>query len=262
MAFWSAGMDVFGSFHVSTSPNAEGRRLRFSLSVNGRVIEIVEGLEAGSFDSTSVSFDLAQRVEVDSPRLTGTLRCEPRYAVANYSDMLLGTVDTDARVQHWQQAGSFTGAFTLDGRSLDFDAVGLRDRTSGPRDESVGLAETIALLGMFEDCAFTVMRMKPTAGEDRCEGFIMHEHDVERLDSIAQIVRDASGLFAGCDVRVSSGGAVTIRNTYRAGGFWVPMGWERKGPVYSCYDEFVQVTTSDGRHGAAMVSQGFLRQLV
>jgi hypothetical protein len=227
------------------------------------VIETIEDLPAGSFDSASVSFDQADRVEVETPRLAGTLRCHPRYAVANYSNAILGTVDPGARVEHWQQAGSFTGAFTLNGQPIDFDGVGLRDRTSGPRDESVGLSETIAILGMFEDCAFTVMRMKRTTGAARTEGFILHERKVEPLDSVAEIVRDASGLFSGCDVRMrGSGRAFTIRNTYRAGGFWVPMGWERKGPVYSCYDEFAQVTSGDGRHGAAMISQGFVRQLV
>ena len=30
LGFWDAGGDVFGAFHVSTSPNAEGRRARFA----------------------------------------------------------------------------------------------------------------------------------------------------------------------------------------------------------------------------------------
>jgi hypothetical protein len=61
LGFWDHGGQVFGAVHVSTSPNSEGRRARFSLSVGGRATEIVEPLEPYSFGSPSIAFDLDRR---------------------------------------------------------------------------------------------------------------------------------------------------------------------------------------------------------
>lgn len=45
LSFWDTANEVFGSFHVSTSPNGTGaRRARCSVSVRGNVLEIIEDL--------------------------------------------------------------------------------------------------------------------------------------------------------------------------------------------------------------------------
>ena len=43
VSFWDPAQRAFGTLHVSTSPNAEGRRARVSLSVDGTVVEVDRG---------------------------------------------------------------------------------------------------------------------------------------------------------------------------------------------------------------------------
>src|SRR5256885_12492387 len=85
LGFWDGSGDVFGAFHTSTSPNAEGRRARFSLSAGGRATEITEPLERYRFESPSIGFDLDRRITVDGPGLAGGPLCTPGVPVAGYS---------------------------------------------------------------------------------------------------------------------------------------------------------------------------------
>src|SRR4051812_19982486 len=85
LGFWDTERGVIGAFHMSTSPNAEGRRARFSLSVNGRTTELVEPLEPCCFTSPSIGFDLDQRITLDGPGLAGEVSCTLIFAVADYS---------------------------------------------------------------------------------------------------------------------------------------------------------------------------------
>jgi hypothetical protein len=59
LAFWDLNRRVFGSVHVSTSPNGSGgRRARCSVLLGdrgGRMVEIIEDLERGQFRSPSPS---------------------------------------------------------------------------------------------------------------------------------------------------------------------------------------------------------------
>ena len=66
VCFWDPVQEVVGVLHVSTSPNAEGRRARFSLAVGGRSIEIVEEPhDRGAFKSASVEYPLDDTIRVD-----------------------------------------------------------------------------------------------------------------------------------------------------------------------------------------------------
>jgi hypothetical protein len=71
LAFSDVNNDLFGSVHVSTSPNAGGRRARFSISLQGKVIEVIEDLASGTFTSESISFEMGAPITVRTPRLSG-----------------------------------------------------------------------------------------------------------------------------------------------------------------------------------------------
>src|SRR5437867_832093 len=79
VSFWDPRQDVYGTLHVSTSPNAEGRRSRLSLQVDGRTVELVEDLEPGTFSSQSIAFEAGASFEVQSERITGTVTTTPRF---------------------------------------------------------------------------------------------------------------------------------------------------------------------------------------
>jgi hypothetical protein len=261
MAFWASDLSWFGCYHVSTSPNAEGRRARFSLMVGGSPVEIVEQIEPGTFNSPSLQFDLGDSVRVCSPRVSGKLVCTPMFALADYSDEIIPSIDGGVRLTHYQRAGRFVGRFIVDGRDVSFDGVGIRDRTWGSRDESASIAEYIGIMAVLEGCAITAIRMRTPEGTDRTEGFVLSEDGTRPIVAVDEISRDPQGLFSCCELTMADGDTVMLRNTRRAGGFWVPMGWERKGPVMSAYDEYDAVTAPRMGSGAAMIEQGVLRTL-
>jgi hypothetical protein len=260
LGFWDRSGEAFGAFHVSTSPNAEGRRARFSLSAGGRSTEIVEPLEPYSFQSPSIAFDLDRRIAVDGPGLAGELTCTPVFAVADYSKgSIIPPLVPDEPLQHFQQAARVQGRFTVDGRHVTVDGFGFRDRTWGYRDESVSIAEYMALTAVFDDFAVTSMRFLSAEGTDRTEGY--------RLGAVAEpvaamgVTRDASGLLVAGHLTLAGGEALEVRVTGRLGGFWVPMGWERRGPTMSAYDEFDRARTDGGADGVTLTEQGVVRRI-
>jgi hypothetical protein len=250
---------------ISTSPNAEGRRARFSLTAGGETVEVVENLDPGVFTSRSIDFDLDQRVALSAPNLIGHLRCTPLYAQADYSDAAIPSLPGGTKLTHFQRAGRFFGEFTINGRPVSFEGVGIRDRTWGSRDESASIAEYIGVMAVFENSAVTVIRMRTTDGIDHTEGFLLDDHTAVPITGIDKIRRDGSGLFVACELTVSDqqgrSRVAVLEGHDRAGGFWVPMGWERVGPTMSAYDEYLHARTSEGATGAVMIEQGTLRTL-
>jgi hypothetical protein len=260
LGFWDRGGEVIGAFHVSTSPNAEGRRARFSLAAAGRSVEVVEPLEPYRFTSPSIAFDLDRRITVDGPGLAGELTVTPLFAVADYSrGSIIPPLVPDEPLQHFQQAAAVQGRFTLEGRDVTIDGFGIRDRTWGYRDESVSIAEYIAVTAVFDGFALTAMRFVSADGADRTEGY--------RLGGFAEpvvgvgVTRDPSGLLAAAHLTLDGGAPLELRVTGRLGGFWVPMGWERRGPTMSAYDEFDRVRTEAGAVGVTLTEQGVVRRI-
>jgi len=83
LSFWDTTNEVFGSFHVSTSPNGTGaRRARCSVSVRGKVFEIIEDLSPGSFASASIDFGLNGAIAVAASTVTGRLVNAPLFVAA------------------------------------------------------------------------------------------------------------------------------------------------------------------------------------
>ena len=261
LAFWGHSGEVYGAFHVSTSPNAEGRRARLSLAAAGsRPVEVVEPLEPGSFTSPSIGFDLDQRITVDAPALQGELHCTPLFAVADYSKgSIIPPLIPDEPLRHFQRAARVEGRFTVDGRDVVVDGFGMRDRTWGYRDESVSIAEYIAVIAVFDDFAVTSMRFLGSDGSDRTEGYRLADA-AEGLRTMG-ITRDASGLLVAAHLTLADGRLFELGVTDRLGGFWVPMGWERRGPTMSAYDEFNRVRSDAGDEGISISEQGVVRRV-
>jgi hypothetical protein len=262
LAFWDPSSEVFGAAHVSTSPNAEGRRARFSISINGRAVEIVEDLAPGTFESDSISFGLDDAIRVRTSELTGTLTNNPIFAVADYSQhSVIPPLPGCEPLQHFQRAAAVRGDFVLaNGEQVGFEGHGFRDRTWGYRDESSSITEYIAFMVVFPDHSLTAMRFHGTDGSDRTEGYRLDTAGQAKPVTGIEITRDASGLLHSARL-TSSDGDITLAAEPRMGGFWVPMGWVRHGPTMSAYDEFLPVVTQAGQRGFAMVEHGNIRNL-
>jgi hypothetical protein len=261
LLFWDPAADVYGSAHVATSPNGEGRRARFSLAVAGDTTEIVEPLAPNSFASESITFDVERNtVVVETPELSAALDLTSRFAVADYAvGGIFPSLRADQPIHHYQQGLSVSGAVTLHGRDIAIDARGLRDRTWGFRDEAVSMQEYVALVACFDDHTLTIVRMLAADGADRTEGYRLTE-SAEPLDSFG-VTRDAAGFFVDGSIAGPGTPDITVTASERRDGFWVPMGVTRRGPSIRAYDEFVALRTSDGQEGFGVVEQAVVLRL-
>lgn len=261
LAFWDSENRVNGVVHASTSPNAPGRRVRVSVDVGGAVAELAEEPPPGSFTTASIEIALDGAITVRSADLKADLRLIPRGVAADYSAAkIIPELVPGEALQHFQQAAVITGSVTLDGVETPVDAIGLRDRTWGFRDESTMFPEYIGLIADIGGEMLTVMKFAHPDGSSRAEGFLLGDQ-AKPVSALREIARDASGLFAAAEIDVD-GIAISLRATRRTAGFWVPMGWERVGPTMSAYDEFLELRTSTGLVGRGLVEQGIIRRLV
>jgi hypothetical protein len=259
IAFWDTAQDAFGILHVSTSPNAEGRRARLSLSVGGISVEVVEELAPASYTSKSIDFDLSGRVTVDHPDLKLALEVTPRLAVADYSVNQVIPPMNGAPVEHFQVTVDLVGPVVIKGHEIVLNATGIRDRTWGYRDESINIKEYFWFFGTFEGFSVTAMTFYAEDEPVRTDGFVLRADGTQTVTSIG-IVRDASGLAAEIIFGLDDS-ELRLRSQGRRGGFWIPMSWERRGPAMSAYDEFAPFTTSDGASGFGVAEHGTVRQL-
>lgn len=262
LAFWDPEHGVNGVVHASTSPNAEGRRLRASVAIGNASAEIAEDPAPGAFVTDSITFELDGRITIRGPGLSADLRLAPRGVAADYTaGKIIPELVPGEPLQHFQQAAIVTGTVIVGDVESHVNGVGLRDRTWGYRDESAMFPEYIGVIADIDGELLTVMKFAQADGCSRAEGFLLGEV-ATRVSALENIARDASGLFAGCEIVVDGQDTLALRATQRTGGFWVPMGWERIGPTMSAYDEFLQIQTGTGRSGYGLVEQGVIRRLV
>jgi hypothetical protein len=225
IAFWDPASDLFGSVHVSTSPNAPGRRARCSIVLDGRVTEIVEELPPGTFRSASIDFDLAgSRIGVDSPQISAELHLAPRFVPADYSATgLIPELIEGVPLRHHQQGVVLTGELTVSGARTTVRAEGLRDRTWGPRDESSVWPEYAAVAACLPEFDLSVMAFRGLDGSRRAHGFLMAADGAEVVTD-ATFTRDACGLIDGLSFVTESGRERSLTMRSARGGVWVPSG--------------------------------------
>lgn len=260
LLFWDPTAEVYGSAHVSTSPNGAGNRARFSLSVAGELFEVVEALEPHSFAGPSLSFDVVNNaVQVYAADLLGALELRPRFEFADYAASgIFPSLVGSGPMHHYQQGVSVVGEIRAGGRTISVNASGLRDRTWGFRDEALSMQEYVALVASFPDHTLTVMRILSADGSDRTEGYKLSSTR-EPITGFA-VTRDASGFLVEASLSGSSEGFDVTVTSQRAG-LWVPMGAVRRGPAIRAYDEFVALRTSDGQEGFGVVEQALVHRL-
>src|SRR2546429_194022 len=98
---------------------------------------------------------------------------------------------------------------SLGGRAVTIDGFGIRDRTWGYRDESVSIAEYIAVTAVFDDFALTTMRFVGADGTDRTEGYRLGE-TAEPVVALG-VTRDASRPLAAAPLTTDGGAALGAR---------------------------------------------------
>jgi hypothetical protein len=261
LSFWDTANEVFASFHVSTSPNGTGaRRARCSVSVRGKVLEIIEDLSPGSFASPSIDFGLSGVITVRHPRLRADLVNAPLFVAADYAvGGVVPELVPGKPLQHFQQACEVTGTLALDGVESPVQARGMRDRTWGYRDESAQWIEYAGLVAVIGETFITVMKFLGADGTLRSDGFLI---DAGGSRTIADVTfgRNAAGQFRLARLRDAEDSTRLVTFSSRLAGFFVPMGADSEGPSFGTYDDFMTLD-SENITGAGFFEQGILHRV-
>ena len=264
LPFWDDNNQAYGTVHVSTSPNTEGRQARFNLQTPNGKIEFIEPLEPGNFESESIRLDLDTGFTISHPKVTAELVFTPAFARADFvgdaSPKAFGGHAKTGALMHFQQAATVVGTTTLRGVECAVDGHGFRDRTWGFRDETIGMSEYFGFMWKFETFALSVMRLWGSDGSDHTNGFLLGAAEAEPVIGVTSLIRDGSGLFVEAEIELGSGECLTVTSTNRPAGFWCPMGANRSGAVMSAFDEHLTIRTSTGESGAGIVEQGIVRR--
>ncbi|BBZ05484.1 hypothetical protein MCHIJ_49210 [Mycolicibacterium chitae] len=261
VSFWDVTGEIYGAIHVSTSPNDAGsRRARFSIQLGTGQVEIIEELPAGSFASESISFGLDGTIGVDHPDLRVLIGNAPLWVPADYSlNDLIPPLVPGRPLQHFQQACTVRGEIAHAGRTWDLDAIGMRDRTWGFRDESAQWVEYAGLVGVVEDAFLTVIKFLGADGSLRSDGYWTDDAGAVLITDVA-FRRNAAAQFVSGTVTLADGRAKVVSMSSRRAGFFVPMGRETDGPAFGTYDDFMTFE-SDGATGAGFFEQGIIHRV-
>lgn len=239
LTFWSLGPEpLYGEVHVSTSPNnAGGRRARFTLVDNGKVTNLVQPLDAGTFDSDSISFDPRGHSQVKAPGVFAELNYTPRFVHADYTENAVLGVTEGSTLLHYQQGVDVTGHVEIDGRSIEIASPGFRDRTWGFRDEPKQWIDGYGFCVTTDKFDFTAIRNMGSDGEIVTDGFILSDDGALRLTDVA-FTWDPI-MLQKADMTFEDGSVRTITNVDRQYiPVWFPMGHARPVPGMSCWSEY------------------------
>lgn len=261
LSFWDVDSNVYGTMHVSTSPNDDkARRARFSISLQGKVFEVIEELPAGSFASQSMSFGLDGTIAVDHPELQVQFGNAPLWTPADFSlNELIPPLVPDKPLQHFQQACTLSGTVEATGRTWTVDAIGMRDRTWGFRDEAAQWVEYAGLVCVIDGGFVSAMKFLGSDGTLRSDGYWVDDAGAVLITDI-KFRRNAAAQFLAGTLELADGRVETIAVTSRRAGFFVPMGRDTDGPAFGTYDDFMTVQCRD-RDGAGFVEQGVVHRV-
>lgn len=258
LSFFDPARSVCGAIHCSTSPDAPGRA-RASVVVDGRLVEVVEPLDALTFTGATIDYELGGTVTVRHATLALELRTTPRFVPADYTHLeLIPPLPGHEPLHHFQQGADVTGWVEIRDERVSIEGRGFRDRTWGFRDESAMFVEYLAFGACFDDFDLTLTKFLDADGEMRAGGYRLST-DAERVQRV-DVTRSASGLLAGIDVGLERGEALSMRAGPSVG-FWAPMGAERRGPVLAAYEECVVLDGGRAGRGTAVAEHGVLRRL-
>ncbi|MEU1982097.1 hypothetical protein [Nocardia sp. NPDC019395] len=241
LSFWDPLADVFGSVHVCTSPNAPGaRRARVSISVAGRVVEVVEALAEGTFAGSAIDFGLEGRVVVDHPAVQAELRTAPLFFAAESRPNPLVSAPVPGRPGgHSQQACGVEGVVRLDGETIATVGHGVRDRTWGFRSEAAQWVEFAALFTVDSSRFVSATKFRGPDGAVSAEGFVIEPQGCKAITGIT-FARDAAAQLRCARLELADATTRTVSMRSRVGGFWVPAGQvETDGPAVGLYDDFM-----------------------
>ena len=259
LSWWDVETGVCGILHFATSPNAEGRRARASVATRGGSREVIEPLPGGTFNSRSMTVDLARDAHCDHADLAVHLTQEPLYPPIDFTtSRAVPGLSDEYPLNHYQQVVAARGSVRRGEETCSFDGLGWRDRTWGFRDESVSWVDYTCACLVLEDHAVVLYKVIGPDGHMGSRAWRIDASGQQSLGSFA-FVRTASGLLAEA-VWETGDGEATVTTVRTLGGFWNPLGPDRHaGPTCSVYDEFLEFRTATGAPASGLIEHGIIR---
>ena len=178
LAFWDLDAQVFGTLHVSTSPNSpSARRARFGISVAGRVVES-SSRPPRRVQQRQHPLGLDGRAR-RPPACRGELVNAPPFVPADYATSIHPAACARQPLQHFQQG---CHRRQRDHRRCDGgdNGYGVRDCTWGFRDESAQWVE-YAVFNATDNSSFITALSSSVPTALTAGGFVI---DADRSTSI------------------------------------------------------------------------------
>jgi hypothetical protein len=262
LGFFDRERGFYGATHLQGGRTDAGMFARCSVAIDGRSTEIFERLETMTFESEHISFDLSGHLTAKYGDFLLDLDLKPIREPVDYSaaETLPGLRKSEP-LQHFQQAGTFTGLVSNAHGSLEVEGSVIRDRTWGFRQEIASWVEYYAAFVTFDGFDLATMKFQTRDGDIPPHGKLSGSR-VGTVVNSTVLRRDAWGGIAEVELDMADGTKLGLSVGKPEAKVFCPLNDPTGPEAFTSYDDFVEVRTSDGAVGFGIVEQGILRRQV
>jgi hypothetical protein len=262
LAFSDRQQRCFIIAHLQGGRTDAGMFARVSVLQDDHLYEVFEPLDEMTFTSEHVSFELDGHLRADCDELRVDLRMTPLHAPVDYSPT--GTLPGLRRaepLQHFEQAGGFTGTVSTAAGELAVRGNVIRDRTWGWRQEIANWTEYYASFFSFPDFDLAAMKFSTREGDVPAHGALVGGRSGTVVGSQVRR-RDGTGTIVDLELELDDGDRVMVSLGRPEARIFCPLN-DPQGPVaFTAYDDLVEVRLGDGSVGFGIMEQGILRSQV
>jgi hypothetical protein len=259
LSFSDRAQRCFVIAHLQGGQTDAGMFARVSVVHDDHVSELFETLEPMTFNSEHVSFEPGGRLQAKSDELEVDLTLAPVRVPVDYSPTgTLPGLRKSEPLQHYEQAGEFTGSVATARGRLDVSGSVIRDRTWGWRQEIASWTEYYASFFSFDDFDLAAMKFSTRDGEVPAHGGLVGGRTGTVVGAHVRR-RDGTGTIVDLDLELQDGGSLNVQLGKPEARIFCPLN-RPSGPVaFTAYDDLVEVRLDDGSVGFGIMEQGILR---
>lgn len=251
--------------HFQGGKTDAGMFARVSILQDDHLTEIYEPMDAMTFSSEHVTLDLSGRITAKTDEVELDVTLTPLRVPVDYSpSAALPGLRKAEPLQHFEQAGRFTGSVSTKWGALELGGTVIRDRTWGWRQDIASWTEYYASFFSFDgpdDSAgfdLAVMKFCTPDGDVPAHGALVGARTGEVVASEI-IRRNETGTIVELEVRLEDGGTMRLHLGKPEARIFCPLN-DPKGPAaLTAYDDLVEIRVSDGP-GAGAVGFGIMEQ--
>ena len=249
--------------HLQGGKTDAGMFARVSVVYDDHLSEIFEPLGEMTWSSEHVSFDPAGPLRAESDALRVELHMTPVREPVDYSpSAALPGLRHGEPLQHFEQAGRFTGTVWTPRCELTVSGSVIRDRTWGWRQEIASWTEYYAGFFSFENgFDLAAMKFSTRDGDVPAHGALVGA----RSGTVAASTvtrRDGTGTITELALELADGTPVKLTLDKPEARIFCPLNEPTSPVAFTAYDDLVEVRLDDGSVGFGIMEQGILRTQV